>query len=335
MFTTKGYSDSIEDILNQIDQVYYFSKLLGFNVRIGERFKNPFRADKRAGVYLKEHNGIVLMFDWAERRFFGINVFQLFRILNPALSYMQAIQRFREDSLDFVYPNIKGQHKNKNKDFQFSIIAIERQWNKIDKEYWSQYDIPRQFLDSEKIKPVKAYLTNSRISPLILTPFYPTAGYWIPTTDNRIKIYMPEIEGIQVKKFITNQTKNSIGGLSSLNDNPFVFFANSFKDYAVITLAGFNARFYLCETVLPELNKEFLESYIPIFIYDNDEAGRNNCSMNNNRFMSIVWPEDKDPAMFVKNNSIKDLSEILTHIINQNNDTEEYRNVLAKHDFPF
>ena len=110
------------------------------------------------------------------------------------------------------------------------IELVVREWNKKDKEYWSNFGISLQFLNLNFVYPIEQYYINRKVNP---EPKYyykeddPCYGYLLGKDRSgiyNIKLYFPN-RPKSITRFITNC--NHLEGIYNLNRNDY--------DYIVLT----------------------------------------------------------------------------------------------------
>ena len=139
-----------------------------------------------------------------------------------------------------------------------------RQWNVEDKNFWSQFHIPKHLLTKFGVQPIDYFWINeARYRCHSLSYVYNING--------RYKVYRPfETEG----KWYSNTSKDDIQGWRQLKDNgDIVFLASSLKDVMCLNVLGYEAIALQSEMQMPsaELIKQLSERFgIVAVLYDND-----------------------------------------------------------------
>lgn len=115
------------------------------------------------------------------------------------------------------------------------IELVVRNWNKDDENYWNQFKIPINFLNTNFVYPVEQYYINRKINP---EPKYyysitdPCYGYLLGKDRqgvNNIKLYFPKRDKKNIK-FITNC--NHLEGIYNLDKTNYdiIVITKSTKD---------------------------------------------------------------------------------------------------------
>ena len=139
-----------------------------------------------------------------------------------------------------------------------------RQWNVEDKNFWSQFHIPKHLLTKFGVQPIDYFWINeARYRCHSLSYVYNING--------RYKVYRPfETEG----KWYSNTSKDDIQGWRQLKDNgDIVFLASSLKDVMCLNVLGYEAIALQSEMQMPsaELIKQLNERFnVVAVLYDND-----------------------------------------------------------------
>lgn len=139
-----------------------------------------------------------------------------------------------------------------------------RPWSVEDKNFWSEFHIPKHLLTKFGVQPIDYFWINeARYRCHSLSYVYNING--------RYKIYRPfETEG----KWYSNTSKDDIQGWRQLKDNgDIVFLASSLKDVMCLNVLGYEAIALQSEMQMPsiELIKQLQERFnVVAVLYDND-----------------------------------------------------------------
>ena len=267
-----------EQILNY--QLELWCSLLGFTIKVGEKFCNPWRLDNHPHVFLKYNNdGILLMWDNGDYRYKGVSVFEIGK-KNYNCTYKRFLQIAYYDILkNYNIPEQKFFNttiKKKAYPNKFVIKTKSRAWNETDKKLWCIGGITLDILNKEKILPIQTYWTRDLKSNRgILRLFRCTRPTYALHIKDKVKIIQPAWEG-EKSNFITN-IEYELGGLKKFTNTDTLYITKSIKDYLVLIQLGINVRYvpsetYPITTTLINLCSSFKKV---IFIYDNDKTGIN------------------------------------------------------------
>jgi hypothetical protein len=280
--------------IHQLDQYEMWRKLIGFSPQINKKICNPLRNDRNPGAWFAFHNGYLVLVDFAWI-YKNLNVFQAYKLLNRIVEPIV----------------LQGFNLNPDKDFKFYLDFESKPYTLKDKKYWSDYGITVDQLEEEDVYSVSKYWHNSRMNPDTLTHHIVADECYSIVINDRKKIYRPNNPNPR-KKFLTDFTEKTIGGKMPIDPakGPLIY-TKSFKDYKVLSNLNFNSRYVNSET----------NRYLPtgIYIYDNDEAGKQNVDYinKNTSLKAHTCPLSKDIALsyiqYGKDVLLRELSKLIYH----------------------
>lgn len=247
-------------ILSKVSQVTIFSTYLNLSDKIvqycidtGELICSPIRDDIHPTCGFRYDNKGKLKFRDFAGYFWG-DCFDIVALIMGGIYNKQYDISNREDfvkvlrHITFTFKDIfYGQEKDINliNEINTGIVAIKhkkpnielvvRNWNEYDKEYWSKFGVPLQYLNINFIYPVEQYYINRKINP---EPKYfynandPCYGYCLGQDRSgvyNIKLYFPN-RNKTVTRFITNC--NHLEGIYNLDktDYDIIVITKSTKD---------------------------------------------------------------------------------------------------------
>lgn len=247
-------------ILSKVSQVTIFSTYLNLSDKIvqycidtGELICSPIRDDVHPTCGFRYDNKGKLKFRDFAGYFWG-DCFDIVALIMGGIYNKQYDISNREDfvkvlrHITFTFKDIfYGQEKDINliNEINTGIVAIKhkkpnielvvRNWNEYDKEYWSKFGVPLQYLNINFIYPVEQYYINRKINP---EPKYfynandPCYGYCLGQDRSgvyNIKLYFPN-RNKTVTRFITNC--NHLEGIYNLDktDYDIIVITKSTKD---------------------------------------------------------------------------------------------------------
>lgn len=252
---------SKQTILNKISQISIFAAYLGIPIETiqycidsGELICNPLRVDNHPTAGFKYNNKGKLKFkDFGNDGFWG-DCFDVVAYIMSVIYDKSYNITDKEDfikilrHITFTFKDIfYGQDKDINliNEINTAIAKIRHQkpiielvvrnWNKLDEEYWGQFNVSLNFLNINFVYPVEQYYINRKINP---EPKYyykvddPCYGYFLGRDRNginNIKLYFPK-RSKSVTRFITNC--NHLEGIYNLNKNDYdiIVITKSTKD---------------------------------------------------------------------------------------------------------
>jgi 5S rRNA maturation endonuclease (ribonuclease M5) len=320
-----GYHEltyDLTDVFNQINQTEIFKHIFGdFNV--GEYICSPFRKDDSPGCWIQFRNGKLYFTDFGSSK---VNLDAIGIIQEKySFSFREAIEfvlNFKAENKESEYFLFK--QKNFNSDSGETYIEVcPKPFDNYQMAYWSQFGITSTQLIQDNVFAVKWYSVNTKS----FTPFPIEACYSI-NFGQAVKICRPKAI---TYKWITNVTKNTIGGYKSL---PFLgkdlFISKSYKDWRVLSNLGLNSIYFQNEGMFPEM--EVLETYLKLWdnvyiLFDNDDAGKN-ASLKLKQYINNAYPNksqiltlptiEKDPADIIKAGKKSQLQQFLNLTTNEN-----------------
>lgn len=300
------------DVYTKIDQMQVWQSLLGVSVNLNSKIVNTLRHDTKPGCWLYKHEHVILLADFADPRFHGITCVTAVMIKYHC-TYTRALEIIKQD---FSYTNQKLiLSKKVTKEFKFQLAFNKGVWNQRHKDYWSEYGISKQQLESNNCYPVSSYTFNTHSCPDFLQKVKVYDETTAIVVDNKIKIYKPNSHF----KFLSNFTENTIGGSNIITDT--VIITKSIKDYMVLDNLGYSSRFIHSETSNPDLLR-FIKYPKVYVLMDNDETGikASQRLSSNNHFVSISIPEGypKDISDFYKTYGHTETRHLIRQLIPKN-----------------
>jgi hypothetical protein len=148
---------------------------------------------------------------------------------------------------------------------------VLRQWNLLDKAYWTEYNIGSSLLSQYLVKPLASYTMSRGLQEVTKTGDH-IYGYF-NITGKLYKIYQPKVPD---KKFI--KAGDYIQGSDQVQNHPFLIYSSSLKDVmALISLKlRADSKAPDSETVLfpPSVVEADLKNYQKVLtLFDADNAG--------------------------------------------------------------
>lgn len=275
----RGFIDQ-NTILDYVSQEEIFQLVFGFLPEEYTKICSPFRRDDNPGCWFEKgssYAGKLRFIDYAND-------------FNKPMDCFDAVQQYYKIpnfylTLEFIYEQlIKGKNKIAERRIAPSITPVKRKvsilfdsrrFQKRDADYWKRYEITSQNLIDDKIFAVnKYYLTDTKIGN-VSSRCYDICYAYTEFKDGKKKLYFPYREGS--KRFITNCTKDDIGGLFILP--PFgsqLIITKSYKDWRVLTNNGKNAIWIQNEGMIPsdELLFGIVKNFTNVLVFfDNDAQG--------------------------------------------------------------
>lgn len=270
-----------QEILKRVSQEEIFL-IIFKEVKLNEYYSNPLRQDNKPGCFFNWHNNKLWFCDFADDKisrdcfemikdYYNINFYQTLEHID---SYFQLGLSHGNPVAVIHKQEIKKEKVNKKKNY---ITYQVKSFDRHHKQYWTKYEITKEQLMSDDIYPVIWYRfwSNKKQDWIIIRPVASDVTYSINQWSDAVKICRANHEG--VGKWITNCTKNHIGGLKNL---PFsgdkLVITKSYKDWRVLTNNGLSCIWFQNEGMFPKTDK--LEALSATFNkvvvwFDNDDAG--------------------------------------------------------------
>lgn len=274
----RGYI-SKDLILQQVTQEEIFSLVFNFIPQEFDYVVSPLRQDKEPGCWFTYHtNNILYFIDFGNTRTHSdcFNLVQdYFKIPNFYLTLEYIYQTLIQGKNRELLPTVK-EATVKTEKKEVKIIIEARPFSMVDKSFWwNKYEISKKNLIEDKIFPTtKVYLLNTKTGSHIVNCDQKTYSY-LGFKESRKKVYFPTREG--KKRFLTNCTKDDIGGIDSLViSGRELIITKSYKDYRVLKNLGKNVVWFQNEGMVP--NVLILYSLVRRFVnvivwFDNDLPG--------------------------------------------------------------
>ena len=182
------------------------------------------------------------------------------------------------DYNEFVLHNNGGYNLQVFKQYnKYKVDRYEvRQWNTLDKSYWSKYGIGSRMLEHYNIRPLNNYTMfkeEDGIYKILNIEGSNIYGYF-KKDGTLVKIYQPKV---QKKKFL--KVKDYIQGSEQLSGNDFLVIVSSLKDGMCLKKIYPTIDFIAPDSENTMIKKEYLDNiktnYKRCYIlFDNDEAGQ-------------------------------------------------------------
>jgi hypothetical protein len=271
-----------DEILKRVSQEDIF--LIVFKtVEIGKYYTNPLREDSVPGCYFNWYNNILWFCDFADSKisrdcfemlkdYYNLNFYQVLEHINDYFKLgLSEGEVAVPVSISIMESPIK-QEKPKN-----HITYKAKKFDRHHRNYWTKYQITKNQLLSDNIYPTIWYRfwSSKKQNWVIIRPQASDVTYSISQWDDAIKICRAKCTG--KGKWITNCTKNHVGGMDKL---PFsgdsLIITKSYKDWRVLTNQGLSCIWFQNEGMFPD--KSLLESICMTFEkviiwFDNDATG--------------------------------------------------------------
>jgi hypothetical protein len=265
-----------EDILSYVSQEEIFELVFGFIPVEYDVVCSPFRVDSSPGAYFEYYNDKMFFKDFGDPNTKHRDCFNAVKDYYKLTNFFYVTCFIRDHllvgkKLTRRNPELKYVAKEKKRS---DIIFQSRLYQIQDKVFWSRYDITKENLLEDKVLPVTRYKVlngkNGDYSNFTNTLCYAYTEF----VSGRKKLYFPYKKS---KRFLTNCSKNDIGGLRSLDlQDSQLIITKSYKDWRVLKNQGYNSVWFQNEGMIPD--DEYLIPLLDCFqdviiFFDNDQTG--------------------------------------------------------------
>lgn len=252
-----------ETILNGFSQEQIFQHYLGIEVVFGRLIKSPLRKDAKPTCSFYYKNNTLYFRDFAG--YFWGDCFSLVMKLENCSFY---------EALTKIYYSMKPTPQPKltiKKDRTHSVLVKKREWNKIDIDYWYQYNITTSLLDYYSVIPCEnVWIQKNGTTKLYYTWTGKNPTYAYKFDHGDYKVYNPLI-----KKFY--MIKGHLEGYNQLpRTGEVLIITKSLKDvmclrsFGVLAIAKSGESAIFTKEQYEELSKRFKTIYS---LFDYDYAG--------------------------------------------------------------
>jgi len=295
---------TIEDIISDGLELDLWCYVLGFRVRLGEKFCNPFRTDNNPNAKLKVYKNRVILFDIAG--WTGHNCMSMLFKVKGSSGIQDELRRFYSHySNNISFARIKYITPAKKKRTDIKYHAVE--YTDYTLEYWNNYNIDLAYLKKNQVYPVTHYWYTNSDDLYIKMKIKEERCYAIPC-GNDVKLYFVDRKKTDdAPRFISNFECKWYNQIKT----DFAIGCTSFKDAAVIACnSKFQTNWLLTgENGIPSNTSDLID----LFVGDNDEAGINFASKMSSYCKVTTVEHYKDVAEILKNKDNVYFKEILNY----------------------
>ena len=269
---------SKESILDLVTQEQIFELVFNFIPQEFDYVVSPLRYDRTPGCWFTYHtNGVLYFIDFAHTRTHSdcFNIVQdFFQFPNFYLT-LEYIHKTLIQGKVGLEPIVNKEETKKIVKEKVKLLIEARQFNPADVKFWSQYGIRKKHLVEDRVFAVQKLFALNTKSGSHIIDCKDIAYSYNDFSEARKKVYFPMREGR--KRFLTNCTKNDVGGINSLvSYGKELIIAKSYKDYRVLKNNGKNVVWFQNEGMIP--NDSILTLLVTHFNsiivwFDNDQPG--------------------------------------------------------------
>lgn len=326
MICTKNIVCNIDSVPNEWIYLYYtsLSKETNFN---GDAYKTKspiprivegevrMEKDPSFSIFLKGDT-----YRWKDHALgiSGSAIDLVKKIFN--LDYRRACDKIVKDYNEYIVSNGDCYLKPIVTERQARKVRVEevrREWNILDKGFWSPYHFSFKYLEESLILPLSEYTIikgesdSTTIKGEYIYGFYSKAG-------DLFKIYQPKVEGykyITVKSHLANNEFNKGASFCALCSGYKDCRALDLLKLDVDSIAGNSEKSYLPADIVNDRKKKYKKV---ITIMDSDKTGIEAMEEYKRRYdLDYVILPTKDVADLIKEKGITEARNILTILINK------------------
>lgn len=329
---------TVDSILNFVSEYDIFKKYCPNFIELDKSFKSEFYDDKNGSCRITQDNNNRLFykdFGNIEQSFSSPFNYIMYKYNCTFQESLKIISNdFNLNKLSYnIKPNIiLGREDNTiiNKPkIKSTITILPRNWNLVDYNYWSKYNINFSILNDYNIIPCSNIYLHKQDKTIVFnsTKENPIYAYRF-CNDGKYsyKIYKPLSPDKKYKWLFSGGVKENIEGEDQLPlFGDTLILTKSLKDIICIKMAGYPAISLqgeankLEESLVSKMLKRFNRI---IVLYDNDEQGiiSSKSIVNKYRFKSIIIPLEyncKDYSELVAKIGQKEAKIVLNKLINE------------------
>lgn len=338
---------SRDSVLSIIDERTLFEHYFGSKIDLRKnKYVSPLRPDRNIGschfnyyknrfyFFDKSSGEMIDIFSFIQR-LYNCTFYESLYIINRdfklqmhvSLDWVSAkVLKFKPLRSELSSEELKRRKSISHKQTCVEFKIIKRNWNKVDKEYWSSYRITKKTLTYFNVIPLKQYFSNTYNHSWKLQYDYneskePCYAYKIIHNEKlKFKLYKPTSK-VKDEKWRSNMNPDILQGYDQLPEkHDILIIASSLKDVmclyedGVPAVAPQSESTYINDKTMTELKSRFKNIFV---IFDNDNAGFewSNVFANHYKIESLCIPWHNDVADYSKN--IGSLSKVINNLVNK------------------
>jgi len=290
-------------------------KLTGQDIKIKSLF-NPSERTPSMCIYFKKDKDKYYYKDFSTDN--GGDCIDLVQKIFDIDTRLNTMHKIVGDYNEFVLHNNGGYDLQVFKQYnKYKIDRYEiRQWNTLDKSYWSKYGIGSRMLEHYNVKPLSSYTMfkeDDGIYKVLNIEGSNIYGYF-KKDGTLIKIYQPKV---QKKKFL--KVKDYVQGSEQLSGTESLVIVSSLKDGMCLKKMYPSIDFLAPDSENTMIKKEYLDTVSSNYkncyiLFDNDEAGNRATVKYCNQFTylkPLYLQFSKDISDSVMDNGYQEIKEYL------------------------
>ena len=176
--------------IQDIDQEWAWSQLVGRSISIGKKFKycSPLRPDSKPGIWFEYHNSILLIVDFSDKSNSHINCVTAWSRIK-GIHWRKALREIYDKQGVRVIRQVKDKVKKVEK-----IITFRECWEQRHEDYWSKRGRP------DFVRGVSSFTIHGERTTTVLVDELCFAYVYV---EGKCKLYFPE-RGKDKQRFISN-----------------------------------------------------------------------------------------------------------------------------------
>lgn len=295
------------------EQIEVFSWCIGRSVSIGQTFCSFLRIDRNPGCFIREHNQLCFLTDYAypeHSRFTAIHcVKELMNCtLNQAAINVYAALYFNKPLQFGISSKVGTVQKGRKSGMKIHFCPWTKDkvptYTRWDKEYWDGTEVTFEDLRQSNIFSIHHFFLNEKM----ILPKYPCYAYFKADTGH-VKIH--QTQNTKEERFIGTTSLNDIWEWNTHNEKTLL--TKSVKDGLILSkqLLDWKIVVFNSENTLPNYSK------VDLILLDNDISGIKAANKAAEKFgAKIIYLEAaKDSYDVIKSFSIDVLRKELAEII--------------------
>lgn len=312
MLETLNYRTIIQS-LSISEQMEVFGWCIGRSVSIGQTFCSFLRIDKNPGCFIREHNQLCFLTDYAfpehskltcihcVSKLMNCTLHQASVNVYAALYFNKPLQFGIQSTVGTIQ---KGRKSNTKIHFCPWTKGGIPTYTKWDKEYWKDTEVTFEDLRQSNIFSVHHFFMNEKM----ILPKYPCYAYFKADTGH-VKIH--QTQNIKEERFIGTTSLNDVWEWNTHNEQTLL--TKSVKDGIILSkqLPNWKIVVFNNEGTLPDYPR------VDVILFDNDVPGINAANKAAKKFNAkpIYFTVAKDSYDVIKSFGIDVLKEELKNLL--------------------
>ena len=268
------------ELLNSINQIDCWGKILGHRGELGQYILNPLRPDANVGsCYLSEWKGKIVLTDWANYKFSGYDCISAYMELNPTKSWQEVtVDLLRVGSYQNYVPAVTKRKKT------IDLKPIYKEWTESELKWWADQGVFKEQMDRKEtlVRPIKGYIHKKEGKEMTVYLSEPAYCYH---HKGRYKFYFPTRKE---NRFLGNQTRDDVWFLD--RGTPELLICKCAKDFLCLeNLVNYSLTYVQGENYGHPSDLQIYEYEVKFssvkLLFDKDDAGLEGMKRLQKRFV--------------------------------------------------